>query len=53
MLQETHETGLIPRSEDPLKKERGTHSSILPEKIPWKEEPGRLQLQGSQTVEHD
>ena len=30
-----------------------THSSILAWKIPWTEEPGRLQSMGSQTVGHD
>ena len=29
--------------EDPLEKEMATHSSILAWKIPWMEEPGRLQ----------
>ena len=29
--------------EDPLEKEMATHSSILARKIPWMEEPGRLQ----------
>ena len=29
--------------EDPLEKEMATHSSILSWKIPWIEEPGRLQ----------
>ena len=29
--------------EDPLKKEMGTHSNILAWRIPWMEEPGRLQ----------
>ena len=29
--------------EDLLEKERATHSSILAWKIPWTEEPGRLQ----------
>ena len=33
--------------EDPLEKEMATHSSILPWKIPWTEEPGRLQSMGS------
>ena len=36
--------------EDPLEKEMATHSSILAWKIPWTEEPGRLQSMGSQTV---
>jgi len=30
-----------------------TRSSILAWKIPWTEEPGRLQSMGSQRVEHD
>ena len=32
---------------DPLEKEMATHSSILAWKIPWMEEPGRLQYMGS------
>ena len=39
--------------EDPLEKEMAIHSSILAWKIPWTEEPGRLQSMGSQRVEHD
>ena len=39
--------------EDPLEKEMATHSSILAWKIPWTEEPGRLQSTGSQRVGHD
>ena len=38
--------------EDPLEKEMATHSSILAWKIPWMEEPGRLQSTGSQRVGH-
>ena len=34
--------------EDPLEKEMATQSSILAWKIPWTEEPGRLQSKGSQ-----
>ena len=34
--------------EDPLEKEMATHSSILAWRIPWKEEPDRLQSMGSQ-----
>ena len=34
--------------EDPLKKGVATHSSILAWKIPWSEEPDRLQSVGSQ-----
>ena len=36
--------------EDPLEKEMATHSSILAWKIPWMEEPGRLQSMGLQYV---
>ena len=39
--------------EDPLEKEMATHSSIIAWKIPWTEEPGRLQSMGSQRVRHD
>ena len=39
--------------EDPLEGEMATHSSILAWKIPWTEEPGRLQSMGSQRVGHD
>ena len=35
--------------EDPLEKERATHSSTLAWNIPWTEEPGRLHSMGSQT----
>ena len=39
--------------EDLLEKETATHSSILAWKIPWMEEPGRLQSMGSQRIGHD
>ena len=39
--------------EDPLEKEMAIHSSILAWKIPWTEEPYRLQSMGSQRVGHD
>ena len=39
--------------EDPLEKEMATHSSTLAWKIPWTEDPGRLQSMGSQRVGHD
>ena len=39
--------------EDPLEKEMATHSSTLAWKIPWTEEPDRLQSTGSQRVRHD
>ena len=39
--------------EDPLEKEIAAHSRTLAWKIPWMEEPGRLQSMGSQRVRHD
>ena len=39
--------------EDPLEKEMATHSSTLAWKMPWTEEPDRLQSRGSQRVVHD
>ena len=39
--------------EDPLEKERAIHSSTLAWKIPWMEEPDRLQFMGPQRVGHD
>ena len=39
--------------EDPLEKEMATHSSTLAWRIPWTEDPGRLQSMGSQRVGHD
>ena len=39
--------------EDPLEEGKATHSSILAWRIPWMEEPGRLQCMGSQRVGHD
>ena len=39
--------------EDPLEKEITIHSSILAWRIPWTEEPGRLQSTASQRVRHD
>ena len=38
--------------EDLLEKEMATHSSTLAWKIPWMEEPGRLQSMGQQRVGH-
>ena len=35
--------------EDPLEKAMATHSSTLAWRIPWREEPGRLQSMGSQS----
>ena len=39
--------------EDSLEKAIATHSSTLSWKIPWTEEPGRLQAMGLQRVRHD
>ena len=37
--------------EDPLEKEMATHPSILAWRIPWTEEPGRVQSMGSQRAD--
>jgi len=39
--------------EDPLEKEMAIHSRTIAWKIPWTEEPGRLQSMGLQRVGHD
>ena len=39
--------------EDLLEKEMATHSSILAWRIPWMEDPGRLQSTGSLRVGHN
>ena len=39
--------------EDPLEEDVATHSSLLAWRIPWTEEPGRLQSTGLQRVGHD
>ena len=52
--QETQELPVWPLGwEDPLEEERATHSSIRAWRIPWTEEPGRLQSIGLQRVGHD
>ena len=52
-MQETQETLVQSLGwDDPLEKEMVTHSSILTWKIPWTEEPGRLQSMGLQRVRH-
>ena len=43
----------FPGQEDPLEKEMAIYSSILAWKVPWTEEPDRLQSMGSQRVGHD
>ena len=50
-LQETQVQSLS--QEDPLEKERATHSSIFAWRIPWTEEPNGLQSTGSQRVGQD
>ena len=50
-MQETQVQSL--GQEDTLEKEMATHSSILAWRIPWTEEPGRLQSLGSQRVGQD
>ena len=39
--------------EDPLEEETATHSSVLTWRIPWTEEPGRIQSIGLQRVRSD
>ena len=39
--------------EDPLEEEMATHSNTFAWKIPWTEEPGKLQSMGSLRVGHD
>ena len=39
--------------DDHLEKEMAIHSSTIAWKIPWTEEPGRLQSMGSQRVGHN
>ena len=54
VTQETQETRVrFLCGEDPLEEGMTTHSSVLAGRIPWTEEPGRLQSMGSQRVRHD
>ena len=50
-MQETWVRSLGP--EDPLEKGMAIHSTILAWKIPWTEEPRRLQSMGLQRIGHD
>jgi len=50
-MQETWVQSLI--WEDPLEKGMSTHSRILAWRIPWTEEPSRLQSMRSQRVRQD
>ena len=47
------ETGVQSLGREDLEEGMATHSSTLFWRIPWTEEPGRLQSMGSQRVEHD
>ena len=55
-LPAVHETQILSLGEeDPLEKGMAAHPSIFARRIPWTEEPGRLQSVGSQeldTTEH-
>ena len=53
-MQETQETWVRSLGQvDPLEEEMATHPSTLAWRIPWTEEPGRLQSKGSQRVRRD
>ena len=53
-MQETLETWLQSLGqEDPLEQEVATHSCIVTWKIPWTEEPGRVQSKELQRAAHD
>ena len=53
-MQETQEMGVRSLGQkDPLEEGIATHSSILAWRIPWAEEPGRLQSIGLHRVGHD
>ena len=47
------DVSLIPGQEDPLEEDMAIHSRILAWRIPWTEEPGRLQSMESESVGHD
>ena len=49
----TGDSDLTLSREDLLEKGLATHSTILAWRIPWTEEPGRLQSVGLQRVRHD
>ena len=53
-LPATQETWVLSLGrEDPLEKEMATHSNTLAWKIPWMEEPDRLQSMGLQRIGHN
>ena len=51
VMQETQDLSL--GQEDPLEKGMATHSSFLAWRIPWTEEPGRLEAMGLHRVGHN
>ena len=50
---EVKDVGLILGREDPQRRKWQPTPVFLPEKVPWTEEPGRLQFTGSQKVEYN
>ena len=53
LLPTMRETRVQSLGREDLEKEMVTHSGTLAWKIPWTEEPGRLQFMGSKRVRHD
>jgi len=53
MQVDARDAGSAPGAKDPLEEGTATHSSILAWRIPWAEEPGRLQSIRSHRVRHD
>ena len=52
-MQETYKTGVWPQGqEDSLEEGMVIHATILAKRIPWREEPGRLQSIGLQRDGH-
>ena len=47
------DVGSVPQLGRSLEEGTATHSSILSWRIPWTEEPGRLQYRGSQRFGHN
>ena len=50
---DVRDTGSLLGQEDPLEEGMATYSSILTWRIPWTEEPGRLESLRSQRIGHD
>ena len=53
MQKDIRDVGSIPGLENPLEEGMTTHSSVLAWRIPWSEEPGRLQSMRLWRVGHD